>query len=334
MKQTLSKQARLDDVARLAGVSSATVSRFFNNPDVVAAATAERIRTAVDQIGYVPNLLAGGLATNRSRLVAALVPHLTNSIFAETVEAMVGELSAEGYTVMLGVTGLIDQTLDAQIQNALARRADTIIITGIVTDDEVRNRLKRSNATIIETWGLPEYPIDVAIGFSHEDVGVEIARFINTRGYQRPHLLSARSKRAMIRRDSLCREWSKFSNNEPTETLLDIPVHFGRARGAFAEIRRLDPMPDIVVCGSDSLAQGIIVEAKSVGLRVPDDLAVIGFGNSMIAGEMRPTITSVEIDGARIARVTAEVMKKRATGQSQDENKIDIGFRIVARESA
>lgn len=334
MKANLSRQARLDDVARIAGVSSATVSRFFNNPDVVAETTAERIRAAVNEIGYVPNLLAGGLASNKSRLVAALVPHLTNSIFAETVEAMVSELSSEGYTVMLGVTGLTDQKLDLQIQNALARRVDTIIITGIVTDDDVRDRLRRSNATVIETWGLPDDPIDVAVGFSHAQLGEDIAEFVQSRGYQRPHLLTARSKRAIIRRDAFCKAWAQKSDFVPTEGLLDIPVHYGRARGAFAEIKRLKEMPDVVVCGSDSLAQGIIVEAKAAGLSVPDDIAVIGFGNSMVAGEMRPTITSIEIDGARIARETAGIMRQRASGIYPDINKIDIGYRIVARESA
>lgn len=328
------KQARLDDVAAMAGVSSATVSRYFNNPDVVAKGTAERIKAAVEQIGYVPNLMAGGLASSRTRLVAVLAPHLSNSIFSETIEAMVSELAAEGYNVMLGVTGTIDFGLNKQIQSALARRVDTIIITGLVTDEEVRQQLQRSNVTVIETWGLPEDPIDVAVGFEHADVGVEIARFIESRGYQRPHLLTARSSRARARADALIEEWCARHDAPPTEKEIDIPVHFGRARGAFSDIRRMETPPDVVVCGSDSLAQGIIVEATAAGLRVPDDLAVIGFGNSIIAGEMRPTITSIEIDGARIAREAAEVMRRRSVSSNPDETRIDIGFKLIARESA
>ncbi len=328
------KPARLDDVAAIAGVSSATVSRFFNNPDVVAKGTAEKIRAAVSQIGYVPNLIAGGLASSRTRLVAALVPHLSNSIFADTIEAMVNELAAEGYTVMLGVTGTIDQGLHKQIQSALARRVDTIIITGIVSEEDVRDQLRQSNVTVIETWGLPEEPIDIAVGFSHHDVGVELARFIRSRGYQRPHLLTANSSRALIRRNALVEEWSANNQQSLTETLVDIPVHFGRARGAFAAIRRLEQLPDVVVCGSDSLAQGLIIEANAAGMKVPDDLAVIGFGNSCIAGDMRPTMTSVEIDGARIAREVTEVMRRRSNGLEKVETRIDVGFRLIARESA
>ena len=84
----------LDDVATAAGVSTATVSRFFNSPEIVAPATAERIRAAVERLGYIPNMLAGGLASNRSRLVAVLIPQLSGSIFTDIIEAMVGELYA------------------------------------------------------------------------------------------------------------------------------------------------------------------------------------------------------------------------------------------------
>ncbi len=96
---------KLDDVAQRAGVSTATVSRYYNNPAIVAPATAARIRAAIDEMGYVPNLLAGGLASNRSRLVAVLVPEIAQSIFNDTIEAMASELSLDGNTVMLGLSG-------------------------------------------------------------------------------------------------------------------------------------------------------------------------------------------------------------------------------------
>ncbi len=93
---------KLDDVAGRAGVSTATVSRYYNNPEVVAPATAERIRAAIEATGYLPNLIAGGLASNRSRLVAVLVPEIAQSIFNDTIEAMSAELALDGNIVMLG----------------------------------------------------------------------------------------------------------------------------------------------------------------------------------------------------------------------------------------
>lgn len=335
MRTTTAEQkraARLDDVAARAGVSATTVSRYFNNPNVVAKATAERIRTAVAELGYIPNLLAGGLALNRSRVVAVLVPHLTNSIFAETIESMVEELSREGTVVMLGVTA-DEHRLQELIQAALGRRVGAIILTGIVTDPAMRQQLRACNATVVETWGLPDDPIDVAVGFSHHAVGVEIARFLRTRGYRQLHVISADTRRAVERRDALLEEW-RSGGGEPTMDHVSVPAHFGHARAAFANLRRLDAMPDVVVCGSDTLAQGIIIEARSSGLGVPGDLAVVGFGNSSLAGEMRPTITSVDVDGARIARETSEILRRRAAGEANDTHSIDVGFRLIARESA
>ncbi|WP_321393815.1 LacI family DNA-binding transcriptional regulator [Emcibacter sp.] len=323
----------LDDVAAHAGVSTATVSRFFNTPGVVAETTAKRIREAVAATGYIPNMLAGGLASNKSRLVAVLIPQLGPSIFNDTMEAMVNEFSASGSIVMLGLTELDTDRTDDLIMAALGRRAEAIVITGDVRD-KTRALLRRSKTSVIEIWDLPEDPIDVAIGFSHYEIGKDIARFLRGRGYIRPHFIATRGARALRRRDGFKEEWEAQGGGLLTEDSLELPLRFGNARSAFANIRRLNPLPDVIVCGSDWLAQGLIIEAQAAGLNVPGDIAVIGFGNSALAGEMRPTITSIDIDGARIARESIALLRKREKGEPVTENRIDVGFRLIARESA
>ncbi|MES2044491.1 MAG: LacI family DNA-binding transcriptional regulator [Pseudomonadota bacterium] len=325
---------KLDDVARRAGVSPATVSRCLNNPGMVAAETAERIREAVVATGYVPNLIAGGLASRKSRLVAALVPDMAQSIFNATVEAMVGELSSDGYIVMLGLTGIENERMPELISAALSRRADAIILTGILTDPTTRELLRSRHATVIETWGLPADPIDIAVGFSHRAVGQDIARFVRGRGYRRPHLLSASGTRAMERRQGFVDDWVAAGGDAPSEQSFASQTRFGHGRAAFRALRELAVRPDVVVCSSDYLAQGLLVEAMSAGVRVPDELAVVGFGNLAIAAEMRPTITTVDIDGARIGREAIHVLRRRAAGETIAERHIDVGFRLVARESA
>lgn len=323
----------LDDVAVKAGVSTATVSRFINNPEVVAKATAERIRQAIALTGYIPNLLAGGLASSRSKMVAVLIPSLADSIFNDTIETMVEELSTAGTTVMLGLTGVSEARSESLIRSALGRRVDAIIFTGPVTP-QVEEMMLRSPALFIQVWDLPDKPIGLAVGFSHHAAGRDIARFLMSRGYRRPHVVTAEGSRAHMRRTGFIEEWTSANVEIPSESSVAIPSRFGQARRVFAEMRRLPLMPDVVVCGSDYLAQGMIVEAVAAGLRVPDDLAVIGFGNSSIAGEMRPTITSVEVDGARIAREAIAAIRRHRPNQPPDVRWIDVGFRLVARESA
>lgn len=329
----MNKTPTLDDVASRAGVSTATVSRYLNHPDVVAPQTGERIQSAITETGYIPNMLAGGLASNRSRLVAVLIPHLTNSIFNSTIEAMSNELSAAGTNVMLGLTGMDDARTEQLLRAAISRRADAVISTGTITDSVV-DLVRRSTTLFIQVWELPDDPIGIAVGFSHKDAGRDVARFLVARGYRRPHLITANGVRARVRRDGFVAEWRAAGGEAPSESSVDIPSRFGHARRAFSDIRRLDLQPDVVVCGSDYLAQGLIVEAQAVGMRVPEDIAVVGFGNSSLAGEMRPTITTVDIDGTRIAREAIAAIRRHAEGLELAERSIDVGFRLIARESA
>jgi len=325
---------RLEDVAQLAGVSSATVSRFVNNPQVVAAETGKRIRAAIAQTGYVPNAIAGSLATSRSRLVSVMIPDISPSVFNSTVEAMIDELTAEGKVVMIGLTGPDFARLGAQVDAALARQAEAIILTGPMPDEALNAKLRARSTTVIQTWGLPEEPLDVAVGFSHAAVGEESAAFAIRRGYRRAHLVSTVGLRAERRRDGFRRRWAEAGLPDPTQELFPIPLHFGHGRAAFRTMRRMAEQPDLVVCSSDWVAQALIVEAQAAGLRVPDDLAVLGFGNMAFAAEMRPTITTVEIDGTRIARECAAMLRQRALSQEIVERRIDVGFRLVVRESA
>lgn len=325
---------RLEEVALLAGVSTATVSRFLNNPAMVAQATGQRVQAAIVETGYLPNLNAGALASNRSRLIAALVPDIAQSIFNDTMEAMIEQLSADGNSVVMSLTGPDNRRLEAQIDAALSRRVDAIILTGIVSDVETRKRLQSQSATVIETWGLPEDPIDVAVGFSHAAVGRDMARFLHGRGYRRPHLVVPRSGRSQARASSFAEHWVADGGEQPSVLEVNVPSHFGQGRLAFRGLADLEHRPDVVVCGSDWIAQGLLVEAQAAGVRVPDQLAVTGFGNLRLAGDMRPTITSVDIDGARIASEVHRILRARAAGEALPSSLIDVGFRIIARESA
>jgi LacI family gluconate utilization system Gnt-I transcriptional repressor len=122
--------------------------------------------------------------------------------------------------------------------------------------------------------------------------------------------------------------------DEPTRFRVNVPSHFGQGRLSYRALADLPERPDVVVCGSDWIAQGLIVEAQAAGVRVPDQLAVTGFGNLRMAGDMRPTITSVDVDGSRIARETIRVLRTLSAGDPLPERRIDVGVRVVARESA
>src|SRR4051812_42078100 len=144
----------LADVARLAGVSPITVSRALNSPQQLTQDTLARVRAAVARTGYVPNRVAGGLASNRSGLVAAIVPTIASQVFLETVEALTAALEAEGYQVMLGQSGYGEAREDALLDAIIGRRPDGVILTGVMHSQDGRRRLAAAGIPIVETWDL------------------------------------------------------------------------------------------------------------------------------------------------------------------------------------
>ncbi len=324
----------LENVARVAGVSTATISRVLNTPQLVTPATRERVQRAIESTGYVPNLLAGGLAAQRSRLVAALVPGIATSFFNQTIEAISLALASAGYLVVLGLTGYESQGADTTITSLLSRRPDALILTSAPADARTRARLQRARLTVIETWDLPRKPLDVAIGFSHWDAGRALADYIFERGFGRPLVITHGLPRGRARMDGFLERCQELHVRRPfCDVCVTTPFNIdGRERLA----RFLDQggRADVVLCSSDLIAQGVLAEASRRGLSCPGDLAVVGFGNTESSALTVPALTTVRIDGTAIGERAAAVLLQRSRGQEPTSRRIDIGFEIVARESA
>ena len=177
-----SERRRMEDVARRAGVSQMTVSRALRTPDKVAPATRARIATAVAELDYVPDLVAGGLAAKRSRLVAVIVSTLENSIFAATVEGLTTVLRDDGYAVLLGASGYSRETEEKLVRATLGRRPDGLVLTGDLHTPAARRLLRASGIPVVETWELPDDPLDLSVGFSNRDAGAAMVRTLH--GYR------------------------------------------------------------------------------------------------------------------------------------------------------
>ena len=320
-------------VADAVGVSTATISRFFNAPDLLSKDTAARVRATVERIGYFPNMMAGGLASSRSRLVAAVIPAISQSIFSSTIQALTDSLAEAGYTVMLGLTGASDQHLNRQLNSLIGRRPDGIILTGALLDAAARRQLKAAKIPTIETWDLPAVPVDLVVGLSHEAVGVAVARRALSQNRRRAFVISASGVRALARRHSFARTMRESGAPEPGAAIFGGTTGFGEGRGAIASHLDSGGRPDIVVCSSDWSAHGALDELQRRGIRVPEDTAVIGFGDLDFAAELKPSLTTVKIDGGVIGRQAAKFLMQRACGERITQRIVDIGFSLIVRQS-
>lgn len=325
------------DVARLAGVSIITVSRACNTPEQVSPQTLKRVRDVIAQLGYVPNLMAGGLRSARSKLVVALVPTLTSQLFARAIESLTEALDARGYQLMLGQIGYQDSREDRLLDAIIGRRPDGIVLTGVMHSPEGRRRLLASGIPLVETWDYTPTPIDMLVGFSHDRVGEEVCEFLVRHGRTRLALVSAGDERAMQRKAGFLRRAARLGIAEPRIALMPAPATHASGRAAVAAL--LDGGGDAagavdgIFCSSDISALGVMDELQSRGLGVPGQVAVVGFGDLEFAATCRPTLSTVRIDGERLGRTAAELIIARAEGRTPEARVIDIGFTLVERQS-
>lgn len=326
------------EVARLAGVSAMSVSRALNAPNQVSPSILAKVRAAVDATGYVANRIAGSLASRRSRLVAAVVPSIAGPVFQGMVQSLIAELAAHDHQLMLGQSGYGTQEEDALLEAIIGRRPDGIVLGGVVPSAAGRRRLAASGIPVVETWDMVADPIDMLVGFSHEAIAASVASFLIGRGHRHLGFVGGNHERAARRARAFADAALNRHEGAPASTVVVetvvAPATVRSGRDALREMLRREPRTDAVFCSSDVLALGVVTEALARGLRVPQDIAVIGFGDLDFAADVSPSLTTVRIDSTRIGQLAAQFIVRRSQGLDVDDARVDVGFSIVPRESA
>src|SRR3954452_3688442 len=172
----------LSVVAKLAGVSSITVSRVVRLPNLVKPRTRDRVEAAMRELGYVPNQVAGALARARTSSVGGLVPTIANSIFADTVQGLSDELEPLGYAVLLAQSRYDAAREDQMLATLLSWRPEALIMVGSPATEDGARLLRRAGIPVAETWDLPATPIDAVAGFNNYEAGVAVARHLAGQG--------------------------------------------------------------------------------------------------------------------------------------------------------
>ncbi len=322
----------LEDVARVAGISPMTVSRALNSPQQVRPATVAKVKAAIVATGYIPNAQAGSLASNRSRLIAVVVPQINNNMFVDTIQTLNDTLSARGYHMLLCVTGYEAETEAETVATLLSRRPDGIVLTGIHHSSQLKKMLLHADIPVVEIWDMTPTPIDMLVGFSHEKIGARIARYVVERGYQRPGLIWTDDRRALQRKKGLIETLAEQGVTPLVDAPIALPALMQRGRDACAQLLTHHNV-DVLVCSSDTLAQGALMEAQARGINIPKQLAVIGFGDLDFAAANYPAITTVRIDRHRMGQLAAEQLLTRLQNQAVSEPVMDMGFEMVPRDS-
>jgi len=323
----------LDDVAKLAGVSPITVSRALNHPDKVAAKTLEKVNKAIAITGYVPNMLAGALASNRSRLIAAIVPSIANSVYAETIKFFSEKMRDAGYQVLLGESGYSEEQEESLLATILRSRPDGVFLTGINHSFQTKKLLLAAGIPVVETWDITPTPIDVVVGFSHRRVGQAVAEYLVQRGFEKIGILSAEDHRAQVRQQAFLDTLKASGRTDVAISTVPVPTSFMAGRTGMAQLLDGGFMNGGIFCSSDTLAQGALTEVQVRGLSIPDQIALVGFGDQPYAAHTHPALTTIKFDRALIGQKSAEALLSHLNNEPIQQKVVDVGFQLIERKT-
>lgn len=332
-RATPASRPTLEDVALVAGVSKITASRALSNPSIVSEATRQKVHEAVAKTGYLPNLLAGGLKSARSRLVACLVPTISSgSAFMLAVQSLTETLAAKGYQVMLGQRGY-NESEDALLDAVIGRRVDGIVLVGATRAAAIHERLKTTGIPVVEAWDMTRRPVDMLVGFSHEKVGAAVAKYVHARGYRSPGMIVSTEPRSTERGSGFAKAARQLGYDDVPAASIGAPTRMRHGRDGAAQLLARHPGLDMLFCATDLVALGAIIELRARGKRVPEDIGIVGFGDLDFAVDNDPPLTTVQIDSIEIGRRAATMLVERIEGGPISQPIIDLGFTIMERAS-
>ena len=329
-------RVRMSEVAQLAGVSSATVSRVINAPASVSSVLRGKVQEVSKRLGYLPNPIAGSLAGAHSPLIGVIVPTMTNAFFSTTLEALSGVLEPAGYQLMVGFHKYDEAREEAIVEAFAAWRPAALVVTGVNHSRNAISIMSSLDCPVVEMWEIDGNPVDTLIGYSNYDVGKEAAMYLTKSGRTNlacVELQAMNDPRAVARSNGFCTE-AATANKRGVKKFYAADRGVGDGANIMQKIINEFPDVDGIFCIGDGPAMGVMFEAQRQGIRVPEDLAIVGFGDLEASAHVTPALTTIRPPHDRIGKKVAEHLLKRFDSPDHGGEAVDLGFRMIIRGSA
>ncbi len=325
----------MSDVARQVGVSTMTVSRVLNQPSSVAPETRERILAAIGAQGYVPNDVAGSLRARRGRGVVCIVPHIANSVFSDTLQGLNDALRPASMHVMLGTSGYSSMEEARLLEEFVRLRPEAVVLWGTRRHPKSRALLRRLGVPVMEVFDLVPDPFDQVIGFSNELAMRALVDHLLTRGRKRIAFLGSTNERD-VGNAQRADGWRMALSNaglEPDGLMFEADGTTEGGELAFRQMVTSGVVVDAVCCVSDLLAIGVLIECRRMGITVPGQIAVGGFGDNPIAKAFDPPLSTIRLPRYAMGKVAGEQVLRRMASEPVLQRSIDLGFEMLVRST-
>ncbi|WP_217438578.1 LacI family DNA-binding transcriptional regulator [Fertoeibacter niger] len=311
-------KANLEDIARATGVSKMTVSRVLRGGSGYSDGTRDRVMQVASRLGYVPNRLAAALGSDASTLVGICVPRLTSGLFGHVLDGVDRALRRLGYQVMIGCNNHAAEEEEAWLRQVISWRPAGVILSGRNHTPGTVDLLRNAGMPVVELWDLNTSPIDISVGFSHFDCGVEMGQFLIRRGRRRAGFVGALSRSDVMgqaRLEGFAAALSRAGHPlADREVLHDSPGFYAGFYGLEVLLAR-SPHLDVVYFHNDEMAIGGLAYCTARGVNVPGDLGIVGWGGMEAASVLPRRLTTTVVPTTAIGKAAAEALVARLKGE-------------------
>ena len=325
----------LEDVARMAGVSTASISRALNDPDKVAKPTRERIQLAIDALGYTPNFGGKALASNRTNTVGAIIPSMANAMFASGLQAFQEVMSEAGVNLLVASTGYDPEHELRQIKSLIAHGAGGLLLIGNDRPDDTWQFLQKRRVSCVMSWCFRPSSNFLYVGFDNRRAAYEATLRVLALGHRRIAMICGimqNNDRARDRYDGARAAVVDFGQSAEIVDMSEAKYRLEFGAEAFGEIMARGTSPTAIICGNDVLAAGALMRARDMGIAVPDDISLVGFDDIGLASVVTPPLTTVRVPQIAMGRGAAQLLLAQLAG-GETPSSVELQTEFIFRAS-
>ncbi|MAO00680.1 LacI family DNA-binding transcriptional regulator [uncultured Roseovarius sp.] len=334
MSEKMNEKVDIIAVAKAARVSPSTVSRSFNHPGLVSPATRKRITRAVEKLGYIRNRAAQSMHGRRNATIGLIVPTIDHAIFAEVIQSFSDSIDRAGFTLLIASHSYDLDREYAMMRKLMEHRVDGIALVGLEHADASLRLLEQQGTPAMALWNYAPDSLLPCVGADNREAGRIAADHLLELGHRdiglvfpRPEGNDRASARLWGARERLLAAGIPLIADWQWEA----PYSIAQAKQVAQDLLRRAHRPSALLCGNDVIAQGVIYGAQSCGLRVPEDISVIGIGDFKGSSEMEPGLTTIRIPARTIGEIAGERFTDLITGASDDHFRVRCPLECILR---
>ncbi|MDF1669231.1 MAG: LacI family DNA-binding transcriptional regulator [Roseovarius sp.] len=315
----------LRDVSEASGVSEMTVSRVLRNRGDVSDATRKRVLETAKKLGYVPNKIAGALASNRVNLVAVIIPSMSNMVFPEVMTGITQVLEETELQPVIGITGYLPEKEEKVLYEMLSWRPSGVIIAGIEHTDASRAMLRASGIPVVEIMDVDGTPVDSVVGISHRRAGQKMAEAILKGGYKKIGFLGTKmalDHRARKRFEGFTETLAKNGVEIADREFYTGGSALAKGREMTQVLLEREPEIDFIYYSNDLIGAGGLLYVMEQGMAIPQDIGLSGFNGVSLLKGLPKQLTTMDACRLEIGRKAAEIIAASADGAASGPERV------------